>query len=96
MAANIKTRLHPMNEMGIAEAHASGKFSEPEAPPRIYTVYPNEKGGWSVAEKIPDSMLLPLPTWTYRRSFKGGQEVARVIGAKPKDQILRDIEPHLR
>jgi thioredoxin 1 len=28
--------------------------------------------------------------------FKGGQEVARVIGAKPKDQILRDIEPHLR
>jgi thioredoxin 1 len=27
--------------------------------------------------------------------FKGGQEVARVIGAKPKDQILRDIEPHL-
>jgi thioredoxin 1 len=27
--------------------------------------------------------------------FKGGQEVARVIGAKPKDAILRDIEPHL-
>jgi thioredoxin 1 len=27
--------------------------------------------------------------------FKGGQEVARVIGAKPKDAILRDIDPHL-
>ena len=27
--------------------------------------------------------------------FKDGQEVARVIGAKPKDAILRDIEPHL-
>ena len=27
--------------------------------------------------------------------FKGGQEVARVIGAKPKDVILRDLEPHL-
>jgi thioredoxin 1 len=27
--------------------------------------------------------------------FKGGEEVARVIGAKPKDAILRDLEPHL-
>ena len=27
--------------------------------------------------------------------FKDGQEVARVIGAKPKEAILRDIEPHL-
>jgi len=27
--------------------------------------------------------------------FKDGQEVARVIGAKPKDAILRDIDPHL-
>jgi thioredoxin 1 len=27
--------------------------------------------------------------------FKGGQEVARVIGARPKDAILRDLEPHL-
>jgi thioredoxin 1 len=27
--------------------------------------------------------------------FKGGREVARVIGAKPKDAILRDLEPHL-
>src|SRR5688572_17311433 len=27
--------------------------------------------------------------------FKGGEEVARVVGAKPKDAILRDIEPHL-
>jgi thioredoxin 1 len=27
--------------------------------------------------------------------FKGGQEVTRVIGAKPKDAILRDLEPHL-
>jgi thioredoxin 1 len=27
--------------------------------------------------------------------FKGGQEVARVVGAKPKDAILRELEPHL-
>jgi thioredoxin 1 len=27
--------------------------------------------------------------------FKSGQEVARVIGAKPKDAILRDLDPHL-
>ncbi len=27
--------------------------------------------------------------------FKGGQEVARVVGAKPKDAILRDLNPHL-
>jgi thioredoxin len=27
--------------------------------------------------------------------FMGGREVARVVGAKPKDAILRDLEPHL-
>ena len=27
--------------------------------------------------------------------FKGGREVARVVGAKPKDAILRDLNPHL-
>lgn len=27
--------------------------------------------------------------------FKGGEEVARVIGAKPKDAILRDLASHL-
>jgi thioredoxin-like negative regulator of GroEL len=27
--------------------------------------------------------------------FKGGQEVARVVGAKPKDAILRDIGSHI-
>lgn len=27
--------------------------------------------------------------------FKGGQEVARVVGAKPKDAILRDLSPHI-
>jgi thioredoxin 1 len=27
--------------------------------------------------------------------FKDGQEVARVIGAKPKDAILRDLNTHL-
>ena len=27
--------------------------------------------------------------------FKGGQEVARVRSAKPKDAILRDLAPHL-
>ena len=27
--------------------------------------------------------------------FKGGKEVARVVGAKPKDAILKDIGPHL-
>jgi thioredoxin len=27
--------------------------------------------------------------------FKGGEEVARVIGARPKDAILKDVDPHL-
>lgn len=27
--------------------------------------------------------------------FQGGEEKARVIGSKGKDQILREIEPHL-
>ena len=27
--------------------------------------------------------------------FKSGKEVARVIGARPKDAIMRDLEPHL-
>jgi thioredoxin 1 len=27
--------------------------------------------------------------------FKGGEEVTRVVGARPKDAILRDIDPHL-
>jgi thioredoxin 1 len=27
--------------------------------------------------------------------FKGGEEVARVIGAKPKEAILRALDPHL-
>ncbi len=27
--------------------------------------------------------------------FKEGEEKARVIGAKPKDAILREIEPHV-
>jgi thioredoxin 1 len=27
--------------------------------------------------------------------FKGGQEVSRVVGAKPKDAILREIQEHL-
>jgi thioredoxin 1 len=27
--------------------------------------------------------------------FKGGQEVSRVVGAKPKDAILREIGEHL-
>jgi thioredoxin 1 len=27
--------------------------------------------------------------------FKGGKEVARVVGAKPKDAIMRDLEQHL-
>ena len=27
--------------------------------------------------------------------FKGGEEVARVIGARPKDAILNDVDPHL-
>jgi thioredoxin 1 len=27
--------------------------------------------------------------------FKGGEEKARVIGARPKDAILREIEPHV-
>jgi thioredoxin 1 len=27
--------------------------------------------------------------------FKGGLEVARVVGARPKDAILKDLDPHL-
>jgi thioredoxin 1 len=27
--------------------------------------------------------------------FKGGEEMARVIGARGKDAILREIEPHI-
>jgi thioredoxin 1 len=27
--------------------------------------------------------------------FKSGKEVTRVVGARPKDAILRDLEPHL-
>jgi thioredoxin 1 len=27
--------------------------------------------------------------------FKSGKEVARVVGARPKDAILRDLDPHL-
>jgi thioredoxin 1 len=27
--------------------------------------------------------------------FKSGEPVVRVVGAKPKDAILRDLEPHL-
>ena len=27
--------------------------------------------------------------------LKGGEEVARVIGARPKDAILKDVDPHL-
>ena len=27
--------------------------------------------------------------------FKQGQEVARVVGARPKDAILKDLSPHL-
>jgi thioredoxin len=27
--------------------------------------------------------------------FKGGEEVTRVVGARPKAAILRDIDPHL-
>jgi thioredoxin 1 len=27
--------------------------------------------------------------------FKKGEEVARVVGARPKEAILRDLEPHL-
>jgi thioredoxin 1 len=44
----------------------------------------------------------PQITHTYRVMsipslilFKGGQEVARVIGAKPKDAIMRDLGAHL-
>jgi thioredoxin 1 len=27
--------------------------------------------------------------------FKAGEPVVRVVGAKPKDAIMRDLEPHL-
>jgi thioredoxin 1 len=60
-----------------------------------------EKGGGLKVVKLnidenPDSTrqygVMSIPSLVL---FKGGQEVARVIGAKPKDAILRDIEPHL-
>jgi hypothetical protein len=27
--------------------------------------------------------------------FKGGEEVARVVGARGKDALLREIDPHV-
>jgi thioredoxin 1 len=27
--------------------------------------------------------------------FKGGEEVARIVGAKPREAIMRDLQPHL-
>jgi len=27
--------------------------------------------------------------------FKGGEQVARVVGARGKDALLREIDPHL-
>jgi len=61
----------------------------------------NEKGdGLKVAKLNIDEN--PQATRTYGVMsipslilFKGGQEVTRVIGAKPKDAILRELGPHL-
>ena len=36
--------------------------------------------------------VLSIPTLIL---FKAGKEVARVTGARPKDAILRDLNPHL-
>lgn len=27
--------------------------------------------------------------------FKGGEEVGRLVGAKPKNQLVKELEPHL-
>jgi thioredoxin 1 len=36
--------------------------------------------------------ILSIPTLIL---FAGGEEKARVVGARAKEQLLRDIEPHL-
>ena len=37
-------------------------------------------------------MVMSIPTLIL---FVGGQERARVVGAKPKDLILKEIQPHV-
>jgi thioredoxin 1 len=37
--------------------------------------------------------IMSIPTLML---FKGGQETARVVGAKGKDALLKEIDPHLR
>ena len=61
----------------------------------------NEKGDALKVAKL-DIDTNPQATRTYGVMsipslilFKGGQEVARVIGAKPKEQILRELAAHL-
>jgi thioredoxin 1 len=61
----------------------------------------NEKGDALKVAKL-DIDTNPQATRTYGVMsipalilFKEGQEVARVIGAKPKEQILRELAAHL-
>jgi len=60
----------------------------------------NEQAGLSVAKLNVDEN--PEATRTYGVMsipslilFKGGQEISRVVGARPKEAILKEIEPHL-
>ncbi len=60
----------------------------------------NEQGGLSVAklnvDENPEATrqygVMSIPSLIL---FKGGQEVGRVVGARPKEAILKEIEPHL-
>jgi len=65
-----------------------------------------EELGTEQGDKLKVAKLIidenPQTTHTYRVMsipslilFKGGEEVARVIGAKPKDAIMRDLGAHL-
>ncbi|MEX0991289.1 MAG: thioredoxin [Actinomycetota bacterium] len=60
----------------------------------------NEQTGLSVAklnvDENPEATrqygVMSIPSLIL---FKGGQEVGRVVGARPKEAILKEIEPHL-
>jgi len=60
----------------------------------------NETAGLEVAkmnvDENPDTTrkygVLSIPSLIL---FKGGEEVARVVGARPKEAILKELQPHL-
>jgi len=60
----------------------------------------NEKAGLAVAKLNVDENpqmtmkygVMSIPSLIL---FKDGEETARVVGARPKDAILKEIDPHL-